>query len=326
MESSVKITLIICTRNRAVPLNCALKAIVNIDKPLHMEWDMMIIDNGSTDDTQNIINEFSNLLPIRSIYEDSAGLSNARNRGVAEAQGDYIVWTDDDTVPDQGWLVAYENAFMCHPEAILFGGPILPIFEGKPPKWFTTENYWVASSVAFRNFGETEILLDSDRHKTPYGANYAVRTIEQKNVLYSPELGVSPNQKRLGEEIMVFQKLLQLGHGYWVPAAKLKHIIPPHRQTARYLFNYYISAGETWAFLSTTTEDNPMGQNLSKNTLCIFRVPLIVIYKSITHGFRIILSRIFSRQDRWIYDISQFGFYFGAAQYWYKCDHTSYKS
>ena len=154
------ITLIICTRNRAGPLNSALQAIVNIDKPRHMEWDMIIVDNGSTDDTQNIINKYSNLLPIKSIYENSAGLSNARNRGVTEAQGDYIVWTDDDTVPDQGWLLAYENAFICHPEAILFGGPILPIFVGKPPKWFTTENYWVASSVAFRNLGKTEILLD----------------------------------------------------------------------------------------------------------------------------------------------------------------------
>ena len=320
------ITLIICTRNRAGPLNSALQAIVNIDKPRHMEWDMIIVDNGSTDDTQNIINKYSNLLPIKSIYENSAGLSNARNRGVTEAQGDYIVWTDDDTVPDQGWLLAYENAFICHPEAILFGGPILPIFVGKPPKWFTTENYWVASSVAFRNLGKTEILLDSSSHKIPYGANYAVKTIEQKNVLYSPELGVSPNQKRLGEEIVVFQKLLQQGHGYWIPAAKLKHIIPPQRQTARYLFKYYISAGETWAFLSTTTENNPMGQNLNKNTLCIFKIPLIVIYKSIIHGSRIFLSWTFSHPDRWIYDISRFGFYFGAAQYWHKHGYTSYKT
>lgn len=281
-----------------------------------MEWDLIIVDNGSTDETPDVIKTFSDLLPIKHLYEEKAGLSNARNRGVNEAQGDYIVWTDDDTIPDHDWLTAYETSFLSHPDAILFGGPISPIFDGKPPKWFTTDNYWVASSVAFRDFGDDEMLLDSASFRTPYGANYAVRTLEQKNTLYSPELGVSPNQKRLGEEIIVFQKLLQIGQGYWVPNAKIKHIIPTYRQTALYLLNYYISAGETWAFLNSISTINPMGNNLNKDAIRLHNIPLTVIYKIAIHGMRVFTSWVFSYPERWIFDISQFGFYVGAARYW----------
>jgi glycosyltransferase involved in cell wall biosynthesis len=93
------ISVILCTRNRAASLDTALRSLTAC-ATADLNWELLVIDNGSTDQTALVAASYHDRLPIRTILEPTAGLSHARNRGVAEATGEWLVWLDDDvTVP-----------------------------------------------------------------------------------------------------------------------------------------------------------------------------------------------------------------------------------
>ena len=248
----LEITVVICTRDRAAQLASVLRSAAAMAIPDGLAWELCVVDNGSSDSTRDVVEGFRDVLPVRCVREDVAGLSHARNRGVAEAAGRYICWTDDDVQIDPGWLAAYAAAFRRHPEAAVFGGRILPKLEANGPDWFSAlADRWPLTTVlAQRDFGDAIIPLTLEGGQTPWGANFAVRTVEQKQFAYDPYLGVSPRQKRLGEEAeVIFQIMQSGGTGWWVPDAKVRHIIPLRRQSRSYLREYFSASGETLAYL-----------------------------------------------------------------------------
>jgi glycosyltransferase involved in cell wall biosynthesis len=131
----IDITVLICTRNRADRLARALSSAAEMRIPQDLRWELIVVDNGSTDHTAEVVARFAARLPIRLVQESLAGLSNARNRGVSEARGRYICWTDDDVLIDPEWLASYSAAFARHPEAAVFGGRIEPLLEDPTPGW-----------------------------------------------------------------------------------------------------------------------------------------------------------------------------------------------
>ncbi len=225
-----------CTRDRAETLDRCLTSMGRLRVPSGVEWELLVVDNGCTDHTPDVLSRHRVELPLRVAHEPRGGLSHARNRAVSAASGDYILWTDDDAEVDPEWLAAYCSAFARWPDAILFGGPITPRFEGHPPRWLRlslsrTEGYFAA-----RDFGREWLPLEAPE-LLPYGCNYAVRTAEQRRFPYDPELGRRPERLGFsGEEVEVMQAMLSSGgRGWWVPAAHVRHVIPPERQTLRHL-------------------------------------------------------------------------------------------
>src|SRR5260221_230732 len=127
------------------------------------------------------------------------------------------------------WLAAYAAAFARHPEAAVSGGRILPRLEPPTPAWFTESmNSWpLQALLAARDFGDEIVPLSFATKTVPWWANAALRMAEQKQHLYDPNLGVSSAQRRLGEEAEVTFRILRSGGvGWWVPDAKVNHIIP----------------------------------------------------------------------------------------------------
>jgi len=217
-----------------------------MDAPAGADWELLVVDNGSSDDTRQVVESFADRLPIRWAWEPVAGLSNARNRAIEEAMGDYICWTDDDVNVEAGWLSGYQNAFLRHPDAVVFGGPIKPEFEGVPPSWMLDNRAIMTHVLAERDFGPEEVELSPET--LPYGANFAVRRSELMSYRFDPALGVGPGVNRLGEETQVLAEMLKTGKGFWVPTAGVRHIIPETRQTLAYVERYNRAGGETWAY------------------------------------------------------------------------------
>jgi glycosyltransferase involved in cell wall biosynthesis len=252
VRDRVDITVLICTRNRAAQLRNVLESAAQMDVPAGLRWELLLVDNGSSDNTAEVAMSFHPRLPIRVAREDAAGLSHARNRGVAEARGDYICWTDDDVLIDRDWLATYAEAFARHPEAAVFGGEIIPVLEAPTPPWFARfAGQWpLTTLLAQRNYGDQPVPLSFEKAVVPWGANFAVRTAEQRAVNYEPGLGVSPLQKRVGEEAEAVFRIMKRGAtGWWVPGARVRHIIPVKRQTWRYVYEYFLSYGETVAYM-----------------------------------------------------------------------------
>jgi glycosyltransferase involved in cell wall biosynthesis len=239
----VKFTVAICTWNRAAQIARALKQLTRIQRP-HCPWELVVVNNNSTDETERVLNAYVNRLPLRPVFEPTPGLSHARNTAVRHATGDYIAWTDDDVIVDAGWLAAHERAVERWPKAVLFGGPVRPRFEGAPPPWLSEAWSEAADAFAVRELGMEPFELDKNR--IPYGPNFVVRMREQRLFPYDPNLGRKHDVLALGEETAVIRAILARGGtGWWVPDAVVEHWIPKERQTISYLRDYYALVGRT---------------------------------------------------------------------------------
>ena len=244
------VTMAICTFNRAKSLRLTLDPLVAMQVPSDLPWELLIVNNNSTDHTDDVIREYVGRLPLRREFESRPGKSNALNRAIDVAKGDYIVWIDDDVLVDAGLLTAYAAAFRRWPEAAVFGGRIMPRYE---PPWrngcWKAKRSWeghTRSAISATTFWP---LSADDEDHFPYGANWAIRAIEQRAFRYDPDLGPVPNRIRNQEDTDLIHRLLGSGAtGYWIPEAMVEHCIGRDRQTVRYVAAYYESWGETLAF------------------------------------------------------------------------------
>jgi len=136
--SKIKISVVICTYNRAELLRGAIQSVLGQEYPVK-DYELIIVDNNSTDFTHIVVEEFlSQYAHVRYILETNVGLSHARNRGWQEARGEYVGYLDDDAKASLGWLSAAEDvARNIHPEA--FGGPFYAFYNSTKPVWFKDE-------------------------------------------------------------------------------------------------------------------------------------------------------------------------------------------
>lgn len=246
------VTVALCTFNRAASLRRTLDSLLALVVPDDVAWELVIVNNNSSDHTDDVIGAYAGRLPVRREFEPKQGKSNALNRAIDVARGDYIVWIDDDVVVDPGLLTGYARAFRRWPEAAVFGGRIIPRYQVPVEKWVKDSQALLGGPYAIRDFGAEALKLSAgDENHFPYGANWAIRTSEQRAFRYDRELGPIPNRIRNQEETELISQLLAAGAtGYWIPDATVEHCIGRERQTLRYIANYYESWGETLAFRS----------------------------------------------------------------------------
>jgi glycosyltransferase involved in cell wall biosynthesis len=289
------LTVGICTWNRAALLREALAALSRSDLPARLEWEVVVVDNGSTDGTASVVAEFRDRLPVRSIAEPRPGLSHARNRCVDEFRGDYLLWTDDDVIVSPEWVREYASAFQERPAAAVFGGPVRPRFEGSRPAWLGAAWADVHNAYGIRDLGDAVAPLDA--RNLPFGSNYAVRRAEQRAHRYDPRLGRNRDAVLGGEEVAVLGAILRAGgEGLWLPAAPVDHWIPRRRQTTRYLARYYRGQGRVLALRGSP--DAGSKRNLLGRPLWLWRraIELEAIYR---------LSRLRRGPERWVGDLAR---------------------
>lgn len=114
-------SIIICTRNRALALERTLMSL-SVMQPTHdIEYEIVIVDNGSTDSTSSVISGWSDRLPLQHLYEAQPGLSCARNRGLAASRGNLIFFTDDDCIVSSDWLSTGTRLLSGQPRQIIGG-------------------------------------------------------------------------------------------------------------------------------------------------------------------------------------------------------------
>jgi glycosyltransferase involved in cell wall biosynthesis len=91
------ITVIICTRNRAKLLRDAMASVVEQGIP-KSDYEIVVVDNASTDETPDVVAEFRGSAHIRYVHEEKLGLCIARNTGWRAASGRYVAFFDDDAI------------------------------------------------------------------------------------------------------------------------------------------------------------------------------------------------------------------------------------
>ena len=251
--SSPKVSVVICTWNRSRLLRLTLEQMTQLEVPPGTPWEIIVVNNNCTDDTDQVLQDFQSRLPLVRLFEPNAGKSFAANLAVQQAKGDYIIWTDDDVLVDRGWLKAYLSAFLAWPDATIFAGAIDPWFEGAPPKWLERVFPKVASAYAALDHGPVGFDLTHETY--PYGANMALKRSAHLQVPYDTRIGPRPNSGIRGEEMIMARRLLASGAtGRWVPESRVQHFIPPNRQSLAYLGQYFFGSGEVLGILGRDDE------------------------------------------------------------------------
>jgi glycosyltransferase involved in cell wall biosynthesis len=120
------VSLIVCTRNRAARLHAFFERLALLETPPG-GWELILVDNASTDDTASRLERFASAVPfpVRCAYAPVAGLGRARNVGLAHARGRVLVFTDDDCYPQPDYLRAFVEVFEEHPVGFAGGRIVL---------------------------------------------------------------------------------------------------------------------------------------------------------------------------------------------------------
>ncbi|MBR5850200.1 MAG: glycosyltransferase family 2 protein [Alistipes sp.] len=234
MAQHPRITLVIPTYNRSSSLLRTLESVAlqELDPTL---WCCLIIDNGSTDDTAEVVERFAAEHPklsLRRVVEPQAGVSHARNRALQEATTELICSIDDDERINPDFIEAYLRFFDTHPDAVVAGGRIIAEYTESRPRW---QSRWSEQLIA------NPIDRGPDPHpfpegKLPGGGNMGFRRSSALQVGFATELGRTGKQLLGGEENDFFLRLREAGATLWyLPEAVIWHIIPPEKCTLEYL-------------------------------------------------------------------------------------------
>ncbi len=237
------IEVAICTWNRADLLARTLASILQTRVPADWSRRILVVDNGSTDHTADILRNIVLQHPDTiTLHESRPGHTLARNRAVEELSGELVVWTDDDVLVPAHWLERYIERAESHRDETFWGAAIEPEFIDGRPTWIEENWQAVAGCFAARDLGDQILPLTSDR--LPYGANFAVRTDVQRQYRFNSQLGRRREFVLGGDELELMQRLLTDGlRGSWVPGNAIKHLIPATRATTDYVWRYFVGQG-----------------------------------------------------------------------------------
>lgn len=216
----MKVSPIICTRNRAAYLLQAIRSLTEQSLPRH-DYEIIVVDNASTDKTREIVSGLTRETPnLRCVHEANPGLSYARNRGLREARAPIVAFLDDDALATQDWLKAILNAFAIEPRPACVGGPVEPWWEIPKPNWFP------ASLLGCNdlNYGPHARWLDYPAEH-PIGCNMAfvkkrVEEVGGFNVLLD----------KYNDETELMRRIVQVGGGiFYEPRAAVRHLVAKER-------------------------------------------------------------------------------------------------
>jgi glucosyl-dolichyl phosphate glucuronosyltransferase len=233
-------SVILCTRDRAARLPATLSALGAMRVREGIEWEVLVIDNGSVDSTKNVIESFirESHSRFRYVYEPSPGKTYALNRGIQKARGEILAFTDDDAIVEANWLEEIVKAFDRY-SADGIGGKVIPIWEAERPAWLSDRFLNVLALLDYGNksfqltWGEPPHML--------YGVNYAFRkSVFERVGGFNIILGTR------GEDQEFFDRLKQVdARVFYEPSVVVRHVIPQERLTKAYFHRWHRASG--WA-------------------------------------------------------------------------------
>jgi len=245
------ISICICSFNRAQSLRKTLESLQALS-PIDAPYEILVIDNNSSDGTREVVDSFRERLPIRYQFEARQGLAHARNRAIDEFRGELLLFTDDDLSMDPQWLVEYLAAFRRFPDAAFFGGRILPAFaDGKPPWIGDRPLHLIDGLLGWYDLGEeTRPFLPDD--PLPFGASFAIaRATLARAPAFRTDLGAGMSAGR-GEETEYLQRARASASSVYVGRALNHHAVDVRRLTPGALFKYGIACGRSHNEIAAT--------------------------------------------------------------------------
>lgn len=253
-ESSI--TIAICTYNGATRLPKVLEALYQQTTPEAAIWDVLIVDNNSTDDTAAIVAAYQQHwrddVPLRYHFEPRQGTTYARQRAFQEAHGAWVGILDDDNIPPPNWMteaIAFiQESAIDRPQLGAFGGNIHPRFETEPPPEF--DRFAVLLAVYDRGDRAFPYRRDVPNRIVPAAPGSFVRRRAWFETVPFDRLRLGGRDEFGGTFIGAcedLEALFYLQNSTWeiwhAPALYVLHHLPPHRYTRSYLIQIAHTSG-----------------------------------------------------------------------------------
>lgn len=241
-------SVVICTYNRSHYLKRVLEKFPKVNFSIK-SFELIIIDNNSTDDTKDVCNNFRNRysqINFHYCFEKKQGLSIARNIGINLSKGKFVVFLDDDALVDKDWLNALFGTFENH-NADVVGGKVELLFENEKPQWLENDLLIYLSHLDWSN---EEIEIDLQKQWL-VGANIAFKKSIFTEYKFLTILGRNGKTLLSGEETEICQRIQNKGGIiYFSPKAIVHHIVLPDRL----MKNFFIKRFYYGAFSNAISE------------------------------------------------------------------------
>lgn len=242
MGESVVLSLVVCTRNRAVKLSRALEALTTLEADF--AWELVLVDNGSSDRTAEVLEAFRRRwpLPVQVVSAPVEGLSRARNAGWRAAVGDVVCFTDDDCYLDAGHLRAVIAAFAA-PQIGFLGGRVelfdvrdfpISIQPSKHRREFSPGQFVPAGVVQGANMAFRRVVLETIGgfdEELGAGTDFPAEDIDAVcrtslagwGGVYEPSVLVLHHHERRAREAVALKRQYDQGRGAYNAKALFTH-------------------------------------------------------------------------------------------------------
>jgi glycosyltransferase involved in cell wall biosynthesis len=236
------ITVILCTYNRCQSLAKALDSAAGLTLPQSVDWEVLVVDNNSHDQTREVVEGFCRRYPgrFRYLFEPQPGKSYALNAGIRDASGDILAFMDDDVILEPSWL--QNLTLSLHDKQWAgAGGPILPLWASSPPRWLCLESsYGQVPLVMFERGSEAR-----EFEEPPWGTNMAYRKeMFEKYGGFRTDLGPSPGSEIRAEDTEFGSRLLRAGERLrYEPLAVVRHPVTENRLQQSYFLDWHFARG-----------------------------------------------------------------------------------
>ncbi|NEP30782.1 glycosyltransferase family 2 protein [Moorena sp. SIO3B2] len=228
------ISAIICTHNREQYLGAAIDSLLQQD---FADYEVIVVDNASSDRTRNIVDQRLDNSRLNYVYEPVLGLSVARNTGAASACAGILAYLDDDAVASPRWLKTIYEAYQSNEKLAIAGGKVTLLWPDgiTSPSWLSPD---LAGNLGAYDLGETLIQIQNPG-LTPRGLNYSIRrTFLEKIGGFDVNLGRVGKNLLSNEELHMTELALQDGWQVaYLPDALVAHNVAPERINKRWFLN-----------------------------------------------------------------------------------------
>lgn len=264
------ISVVVCTYNRSASLQQTLEAL-RAQQTDGFNYELLVIDNNSQDDTRVVVERAAPRFDgrLRYLFEGRQGQSPARNAGLAQARGDLIVFTDDDVLPEPGWLVALRTAIVTFKADCAFGKVRLRYLV-PPPAWMGP---YFLSRLAAIDRGDEARLVTSTRDQFVCANVALTRRLVDAIGGFNMELGDQGSSLGGEEDTEYFNRILAAGlRVAYTPHAVVHHTVGPDRMTVDYFRRWHYGHGMSAAHVTAC----PHGRGL-------FGVPFWALREALCH-------------------------------------------
>jgi glycosyltransferase involved in cell wall biosynthesis len=286
--NSITVSILFATYKRGEILRSTLESLAALEH-CSFQYEIIVVDNACESCTENLVNSYSDRLPLRYLQEPTPGKNSALLTGLAQAAGEILIFTDDDIIAEADWLREFVAGIHRRPDYDLFGGRILPSL----PHGASDELGLLQRTGSF--IKSAYVIADWDLPEGPikvghiWGPNMAVRRrVFDSGITFDPNIGPNGNNYIMGSESDFLNRAANQGFkGAYIPSAVVKHQIRPEQLNLSWL------AGRAYRWGRGSVRRTP-----PKSKFQFLNAPLYLYRKCINEYLKYVWANLLNQTDR----------------------------